>query len=519
MRQQLIKRKKKLKAISKLTAVAMILTSLTMPLQAEEGEMGCFGGITSGIKLETITALSQTKKKSTSSKYTLPYKENIYLSGKAETVEGTIEIRPGNAVDKEKGEGTKTEVYVVKAQSATGNAKITRNITLETQYTYDAKRRQVVEVTTAKKWSELVTAEGKNYQLQSDLSHFSKSILVDETPGVQYYRGDLQYEAVYKDLNAQEGEQFVTLSVSGPIYGYEQAYSKTETQKRTLEIDRGAGQGYIIEEIPSYTVYRDMLYDHNEPTAISMAGNYKEIIRSEGALSYQIIQGAEGLYESEQSGALNLSGNPTIEQLSIPTALNLGGHPAEAAIKKMYSLKIWEEAPSLFSPNRALTYQEYIKMLVKALHIPLPESNKTSSRFGKQKVEVSPFTNLSSQNPYYPYAKAAYEAGLIEGGRFDGNTPLTRERLYVLNVRAIGLQRLGRVTLDAYTPFIDDRQISTWAKAPLYAASKLGLITDTNGYIFPQKKVTYAEGAVLLEQFIDYLRYDLQKDYSDLLLM
>ena len=65
----------------KLATFLMSCTLFVTSVHAAEGEMGSFGGITSGIKFETITALSQEKKKTTS-KYTLPYKENIYLKCK-----------------------------------------------------------------------------------------------------------------------------------------------------------------------------------------------------------------------------------------------------------------------------------------------------------------------------------------------------------------------------------------------------------------------------------------------------
>lgn len=85
-------------------------------------------------------------------------------------------------------------------------------------------------------------------------------------------------------------------------------------------------------------------------------------------------------------------------------------------------------------------------------------------------------------------------------------------------MRAIGLQRLGLVTADAYTAFVDDNQISNGAKASIYAASKLGIVTSANGYVFPRKNVSYAECATFLDQLINYLRYELQKDYIEKML-
>ena len=91
--------------------------------------------------------------------------------------------------------------------------------------------------------------------------------------------------------------------------------------------------------------------------------------------------------------------------------------------------------------------------------------------------------------------------------------------MYLLNVKAIGLERLGLGTMDSYTPFVDDGQISSWAKSSIYAASNLGIITPSNGYILPKKLVTKAECATFLDQLINYLRYELQKDYNDKMLI
>ncbi|MDF2613490.1 MAG: S-layer y protein [Clostridia bacterium] len=492
-------------------------------LSALEGEMGYFGGVSTGIKLPTITALSQTKKSSTTSKYTLPYKENIYLSGKPETVEGTIEIRPGKGIDKEKGQGKYTENYIIKAQNADGTAKMTRNMSFETQYIYEAERKQTTKTSKMLKWTEVVVSGGETYQLDSKQSSYTKSILEDYAPGVSYYRGDIQYDAVYTPLAGEGTNEPITISVDGPIYGYEQAFAKTETQRRNIMIDLGDTQ-YYVEETPTLTVHKDIQYGANEPDAISFAGNYKELIRSEGALNYNIIVGSPELYDDELIGTLNVTNAPVIEQLSIPSLPRIKGHPAESDIKKMYSLKIYTDTPAAFSPNQVVRRQEYIAMLVRALRIPLPPApKKTNTAFGTAANanigETSPFNDVKEGDTYYPYVKAAYDAGLIGGGTLNGSRQLTREEMYVLNMRVLGLERLGIGTGNVVTPFVDDKQISQSAKAAIYAASKLGIITPSNGYVFPKKYVTKAEGAAFLGQLIDYLRYDLQKDYNEKMLM
>jgi hypothetical protein len=509
--------------MKKLLVIGISFMLSISSLSALEGEIGYFGGVSTGVKLRTITSLSQSKKATAVSKYSLPYKENIYLSGKAETVEGTIEIRPGKGIDKEKGSGKYNETYTIKAQNADASSTLTRNITFETEYIYEASRKQTTKASKMTKWTEIVKVDGETYQLDSVQSSYTKSILEDYAPGVTYYRGDIQYDAVYKPLNSEDANAKVTVSVDGPIYGYEQPFAKTETQRRNIAIDLGETQ-YYVEETPTLTVHKDIQYGTNEPSAISFAGNYRELIRSEGVLSYNIMVGSPELYYDEMTGMVNVTNSPVIEQLSIPTALQLKGHPAESDIKKMYSMKIFTEDAKGFSPNQVVRRQEYIAMLVRALQITLPDppKKKVASAFATANTtieEPSPFNDIAEGNAYYPYAMAAYNAGLIEGGNFGGGAYLTREDMYVLNMRALGLERLGIGTGGMYTPFVDDQQISDWAKSSIYAAGKLGIITPSNGYIFPKKQVTKAECAAFLGQLIDYLRYDLQRDYNEKMLM
>ena len=52
--------------MKKLAIIAISLALFASSAYAAEGEMGCFGGISTGVKMETLTSLAQTtKKKST----------------------------------------------------------------------------------------------------------------------------------------------------------------------------------------------------------------------------------------------------------------------------------------------------------------------------------------------------------------------------------------------------------------------------------------------------------------------
>ncbi len=500
--------------MKKAILAAILTLSFTLQAFALEGEMGYFGGISTGTKLPTTTEIAQKNSKKKTKKQALPYKEHIYLNGKAELVEGTISINPSGEVDPAKPVGSYKETYTIRAQSADGSNVLNRNITLDTQYVYDAQYRQATKTSVVSKWTETIIVDGQQYTLDTVRSYFNKSILEDYTPGVMYYRGDINYKAVYI-TEGDDPDGQTSVSVSGPIYGYDQTWAKTETQKLNIIVNN-AGRQYHIEQNPSLTVSKTLQYGANEPDAISFQGNYKELTKNEGMALYNIRVGAKGLYDEEKQGGIHMQDNTSIEQLVAPYISNIQGHFAESDVKKLYSMGIYTGPANKFNPNEIITKGEYIKALVLSMKLPIEEVKVTTKKKKSKKVEEKPvFSNLPETDPYYPYALAAYNEGLIAGGSFAKDEAMTREQAYTLIVRMIGLERLGfygRV----YTPFVDDNKISSWAKAPIQAGVSLGLVRpDENGYFLPQKKITKAESAAIINQMIDYLRYTLKTDYQE----
>ncbi len=129
------------------------------------------------------------------------------------------------------------------------------------------------------------------------------------------------------------------------------------------------------------------------------------------------------------------------------------------------------------------------------------------------------FDDVSQTDDIYQYVYAAYNAGLITSTTVNPSDYLTRQELIVFNIRALGLERLGLGIPTIQTSFMDDSKISGYAKSSLYVAGQIGIIPTVNGYIFPDMIVSYADCAVFLNMFIDYLRYDLQKDYNQMMML
>lgn len=499
--------------MKKFLGVVLCLGIMTTNTFALEGELGYFGGATPGTKIPTGIALAQDKF-NFDDQYTLPYKEVIYLTGEPIVVTGTLDIRPGE-VDLDSTSGDYKETYIIKAISADKQTEISRTLTLDTIYVKNDLTNQITKSSEVSNWTEVVVADGTAYNLDADQSTFSKSIIEDYTPGVKYYSGDVFYNAVY--TSGGDDDNATTLTVDSRVYGYDQAFAKSETQKRNITVDTGDNQ-YYIEETPMTTMSKELAYSGNEPIAISFAGNFKELIKGEGAITYNMLVAGDEVHPRDRSGAIYVADTkPSLEQLTMPFLENMIGHPAKSDVEKMYAMGIFDMHPLGFSEQQVVTRGEYVKMLVKALRIPLP--NLDDRRNKNNAAKENPFKDLDTSHDLYVYAKAAFDAGLVIGGDINADDPLTREQMIVFNVRAIGLLRLGLGVVNPQTPFIDDNQISDYAKTSIYAATKIGIIPSTNGYIFPQKFVTYQDCAAFLNDFIDYLRYDLQKDYNQYIMM
>ncbi|OON92876.1 MAG: hypothetical protein ATN31_07735 [Candidatus Epulonipiscioides saccharophilum] len=469
---------------------------------ALEGELGYFGGTTPGTKIPDSIVLAQTRFE-VDDNYVLPYKETVYLTGKPIVVEGTLEIQPGE-IDPDSSSGGYSESYIIRAISEDEQTEISRTLTLDTIYAKNDITGQVTKSSNVGNWTEMIVAEGTTYTLDPERSNFSKSIIEDYTPGVKYYSGDIYYTACY----TAGADAETIMEVDSRVYGYDQAFAKSEVQQRSIIIDDGENQ-YYIEETPSTTMTKELSYSGNQPIAISFAGNYKEVIQGQGSTVYNMLIAGDEVHPKDQKGSFSVKDSPSIAQLSTPSIESLIGHPAKSDVAKLYAMGIFDKRPEAFSTNQVVTRGEYIKMLVKALKIPLPDFD---DRRGDQ--IKNPFEGeISADDSFYPYYLAAYEAGLIID-TVNANDFLTREQMIVFNIRALGLSRLGANAFNSQMAFIDDSLISDYAKSSIYAATKIGILPITNGYLFPQKYVTYQDCAALLNDFINYLRYDLQKDYN-----
>ncbi|WP_250228541.1 S-layer homology domain-containing protein [Anaeropeptidivorans aminofermentans] len=484
---------------------------------ADIGDMGFFGGVSQGRKLpKTTEILLQNKNSKKTSSDSFIYKELILLSGRPQEFEGRLTKKESGAVTQEENSGTYTVTFtVVPVRTDEDAARINRNIVFTVNWRREGS--QVIKDYEVKSWTETIASADDELSLQQDQSHFNVSIIEDHTPGVVYYKGNISMTAVYAaDSEDNADAQRTTVQSTGSIYGYQSAWSNTETHRIDTWV-YGNDWQMQYQLRPSVSVNKVLQYSENEPTAISFKGNYREVIQNQSALSYNIYAKPVQFYDLQDNGSINIPSYNSFEQLIAPDTSFLKGHFAEADINKLFSMQVLTGNPVYFKPEQAMTRGQFVMALAKAVKLPIEEV-KATKKSKKNDVVKIVFPDVLPERAEYPYIMAAFNSGLAMGrdsGNFYIDSPIQRQEAIVILVRALGLENLGLDPTPA-TVFTDDRKIASWAKKEIYAAERLGIISgDEDGNFRPEEKITKAEGAAFINRLINYMRQDLVTDYTE----
>lgn len=496
-----------MKILNRTIAFVMGFSIFTSNVYADPLDFGVFGGITEGRKLPKTTEQLLNTNKNTKNELKSTYKETIFLTGQPKEYNGnlTVSSKANTTADK----GTYKVTYKVENGDTTPEGMtIDRN--MEYTVNYRNEDNQTIKDYEISKWTEEITVDGKTYTIDSNQSKSSISIIEDKTPGVTYYKGDVSHRAVYTS-----GEDKIIQDISGVIYGYSSAWSSTETQRLNCTIQTKDWQmEYQVR--PSVSVNKTLEYSKNEPTAISFEGNYKEVMQNKSGLSYNIyVLPTQFTYTTSTTGNVSIPSFNTFEQLVAPDLSYLKGHFAEEDIKKMFSMQILTGDPKFYNPSQAITRGQFTEMLVKAIKLPIEENTKSNNK--KNPVEIV-FSDVLPEREEYPYITAAYKSGLVAGntdGSFSIDEPIQRQEAIVILLRALGLEHLG-LDPTPITPFVDDSYIDSWAKREVYAANRINIISgDADGKFNPKLFISKAEAAAIINRLINYMRYDMQVDYTE----
>ena len=490
-----------------LTAAAALLLTVSLPTYAEEGEMGHMGGVSSGSNLpKTISKYVDIPTQTTN---TYVYKEVVFLSGQPVIFDGTIEISKDSSGIETNESGSYTESYEIEATNAAYEATLERTLDFTTYFRVkegDFKTQVLTDVDDNNvQWDETITIGDVTYTLNEDQSTFFMTGVMDRTPGIDYFDTSVSYVADYTDGDGNS----VVVESNGSNYGYSQPWSKVETQTRNVEVifDAEDRDNMVATTESVLEAKKTIYFDETEPYPISFDGTYNQRMERSGTLVYNILSYHSDIEGRDRFGSTTVNTANLIEKLPIPGGLNfLEGHWAEGDFKKLYSMEVFTDLPHQGMQYEAMSRGDYIKALCLAMNIDV--SGYTGS-------DTVVFADVQPDNPLYPYVMAAYDKKLIKGtgNVFEIDRPINREEAFVIYIRIIGLERLG-VTSSPQTPFVDDSDISGWAKQEIVAGYKLGIIQgDNNGRVNPKQYISKSEAAAIINRLVDYLREDISRDY------
>ena len=492
--------------------LTMILTFVfSTAVFAAIGDMGFFGGTSQGRKLPKTTEEILAKDKNKNKKDTFIYKEYIVVGGVPHEFEGSITIdSKTNKIKEDAVTGTYDITFTVApSETVQSDVSLTRSIKFNVNYRKEGSQKILDYEADMKNWNESITTPEGSYTLDKSRSHFNVSILMDETPGVNYYKGTISMTAVYTGTGGD-----TTVQSTGSIYGYDNAWSSTETHRVDTWV-YGPDFQVQYQFRPSVSVNKTLQYSENEPTAISFKGNYMEVISNTSSLSYDLLVKPVNMYFAEDKGSTNIQSFNSFEQLIAPDTAFLKGHFAEADINKLFSMRVLEGNTRHFQPAQAMTRGELVEALAKAVKLPVEEI--TTSKSKKKTIKIV-FPDVLPEREEYRWIMAAYNSGLAIGrdsGNFYIDSPISKQEAIVILVRTLGLENLG-LDPTPMTTFVDDAQIANWAKKEIYAAQRLGIISgDVDGKLNPLTNITKAEGAALINRLISYMRHDLVTDYTE----
>lgn len=436
------------------------------------------------------------------------YEELVFISGEPVKFVGEFEVKEKIKED----DNLKTVTYdfdLVPENGQKGD-KLSRKITYETVYTIDQNKGQSIGKTTVTKYSEKISLNDVDYRLED--YQFSRSDVYDNRPASRYYTGNLRGRKYYS-VDKDEGQIIVDLS--GGVVGYENFWGSTETQRVNQIITYPDGKQGMVSTLTSDSFTKRLVYSDNEVNLISFNGGYVRTTNGEVVTKYDYsLPYSEGA-NIKGKEELSMTMNPNLERLIVPKFRDVKGHWAEEYIEKLYSLDVFEDtSQTFFVPEGSISRKEYITALMKACNID-PEVPEVKKSKRNKTVEVSPFTDVSTEDKDYYYIKKAYELGIVNGKSkklFKPNDSLTIAEAVTMLIRALGFENMAP-NPGYYTSFMDDYAIPSWAKDSAYMAKEIGIVKGNR--LNPNKPLTRAEASQFLVSFLEFLEKDLLKDYRE----
>jgi hypothetical protein len=465
------------------------------------------------------------------------YQELVFITGEPIVVTGTVTVRDGRARDNKV-----DSTYSYRLENREKEVKLDRQLTITT--TWQEQGKEITAKNAVSRIRETVSVGRQRFTLDDKRSLLNASTVTLREPAVSYFAGNLEGRKVYT-INRNEGE--VVVEIRSDSTGYKQPWGTVEIQdvfgsinydQIATERNRNPDGGTETSTIrtswngtftcqASHSTKFDLQYIMNEPTQISFAGGFLKTETKEGILrvSYDLprlnderIPIGTRRHRGEQT--INLTGTPKTERLPVPQYSDVRGRWSENDALLLGSLAAWGTENKYFHPTATVNRREFALALVRALKLR-PEETSTNRASASQRngsTPVSPYRDISAQDPDWPYLEIITKRGIMQGiapGYFGCQGNITRAQAVTSFIRALGFENIGPGSA-YHTGFADDGDIPIWARNSFSVARQIGLVSgDTFGRARPNTYLTREEAASMLARLVSYLRTEILRDYRD----
>ena len=458
------------------------------------------------------------------------YEEMFFLSGKPIKLRGTVKL----ATKPKEGDLDYSLSYTYELQNTTENIVLSRSVKFDVVEIVNESMQQTTYKSDISSLDESITIGGVVYTLGGYL--YDESQLIDNTPAVDYFNGNLYAKRKYF-INGDQitNNGVVTVEISSDSYvGYGHLWGQSETQVLLYDIRAeipdatdatvtNTWTGQVTFKMSSLTRQR-FKYKETDPQNISFRGNYVKTATDENVLQYTYnlptVEDDGTIIESKRvQGEKNLRNDIITDSTSLITSKirDIGGHWAEDSIYLLTSLEIFSADTTFFGPDLPVNRIDFAKAITKSIATVVPYTQSELIKRDRDKDREELYLDVNSDDPDLRYVEFVKENGLMagEGDYFMPDRTLRRAEAITIMVNALGMTHLAP-SPPYTTGFADDVDIPNWSKDAIYVANEIGLINGyEDGTIRPDKVVTRAEATVMLETFIRHIKDNITYDYRE----
>jgi len=215
-----------------------------------------------------------------------------------------------------------------------------------------------------------------------------------------------------------------------------------------------------------------------------------------------VVSDKYGNYSASATVSLDVSRTQLSSVLS-----DMGGSRAHASAITMVENGIMgcadKEGKLTFSPNGSVSREDFLVMAMKAAGVNYTEGQNVNGESAPVNTGFADDADISASAKNYVYL--AKQKGYIKGSgegsdsSFYPKRDITAAEAAVMIDNIIGASKLVSGTPAVQTVFADHIDIPVWAESSIRTLNYIGVMADTNGYIYPEKALDRASCAIMLD--------------------